>query len=699
MKNDALKPVQGNLILGPRFLTTKHYVKCTYGITPTTMQAAQNTLTTESGESYLTQYALKTTMLGDFLCVYSVLLYALIGALVAATGGFGAVALGAVIGGAMLGGGIAMAQNTLICGAFGSMFRIWIMPKTNVIINNGISSQHPVLSNSYMCCNIFGGTITYLPKVTNWWQALLVTVSNTLTLAVFRCIMVGAAAFTFVSLTVLAAVDLGAKYIGSTTFMKILAPLVNLAIKIEYIQENITPNILANWALTFTKGGMVVRAGVAATEVIQATYVREGDRPLTDSIGEGMQFYERNIEASADALIKGKLTQEQALCLLAAATPLSDTMAPNKGNNEISKSTLEPNTKENTNIDSIDTTATEKDAIANEDNVKETSQKENNNSLQNNKAAFEQVKLEIDKVKAEIKKMEALDDNAFNQDDYNALLDKHEQLFQELGKIKRSIENDMMQLQGNTMGLYEGSSNGIPEPMPIMDTPEPVKVKIAIDPVEVAKEDGLPFEDTVQTPANGNKPYASLFVYVSGVAINGFRRLAAHTGLIIYKHGKNTPEVFDLEVKKDPVTEERITNDQGRWLSDVEQDPHIEIPKIGNVMKRIYEIVIDENQYNNLQNRKTAIVDKVHNAPFGENVEAKENNCASLVTDLLRAADIEVPFEIGRTKVSVPPNRIGIERSVVPPFKDWLDNMVTEGKAKRRNQDQIADWLKSTLNY
>nr|HPH38317.1 hypothetical protein [Sediminibacterium sp.] len=253
--------------------------------------------------------------------------------------------------------------------------------------------------------------------------------------------------------------------------------------------------------------------------------------------------------------------------------------------------------------------------------------------------------------------------------------------------------------EGEAAGdLYEGhSESAVPEYIPFEFTPEPIPEKIDIDPIEAERTSSLPLESSAK-PITGNTPYASLFVYVSVVSEVGVRRVAGHAGLVVYKHGKHTPEVADLTLKRNFVRN-LVVNEDGRWLNTVNQDPHKVIDDIHTVPKKVYEIPIDENQYNNLQSQKNKIIAEADNSLFGEKSEAGENNCVTLVADLLRGAGIKVPSEIGRKKVNIPPNPLGRKTSVVPPFKDWLDGQVAEGKANHRNAGQISDWLKRTLDY
>lgn len=299
---------------------TGDYFSCTLGISSAQLKPAQNIFKKdiEGGTPYLTQFALTTTIHGDFLCTHMAFLAMLVTALLVASGG---AALAIIIAWTALAGGVGLTMG-LMCGFFGAMFRTWMLPKTNVLIGKPIP-QNPVLSNSYMQCSAFGGIVTYNPKVTKWWQALLVLISNTV-LQVFSCIMIAAAAYTFATIAILATAGSGFWFIAKT----------------------ILSNIAKNWLLSFTPVGGLVRIGATTNQIIQDQYVTPGDIPIEESVANGTQFYERGIISSTQALFTGQIKMEQALGLIAGATPVKYPQNPlyeNTGTEPIQQNQQLPN--------------------------------------------------------------------------------------------------------------------------------------------------------------------------------------------------------------------------------------------------------------------------------------------------------------------------------------------------------------------
>lgn len=131
-------------------------------------------------------------------------------------------------------------------------------------------------------------------------MAGLISINQQYGIQVFSCIMIAAAAYTFATIAILASAGYGFLFIAKT----------------------ILSNIAKNWLLSFTPVGGLVRIGATTNQIIQDQYATPGDIPIEESVANGAWFYERGIISSTQALFTGQIKMEQALGLIAGATPV-----------------------------------------------------------------------------------------------------------------------------------------------------------------------------------------------------------------------------------------------------------------------------------------------------------------------------------------------------------------------------------------
>lgn len=278
------------------FLTSKSYVCCSMGIFPAQMGNSQSVVGKKDGSKYLVMTDRSTTNAFDFTCTKYVQLIALIAALVAAC--LLAAALASVIAIAVASGAVGLLSNMLYCGFFASGIRSpWLPPKQNVFL--GPLSLQAVSAKATMTCGM-GGTILYLPFVTSWWQALLVGVNNSF-LSILGCIMAGAAALAFATLSAVA---------GFVELLKVAA-------------ANFTTGAIMSWGT----GGLVVRSLLGGSEVIQDTYVLRRGRPMSETFHAGFVI-EGGYIHSLKKIATGQGTEVDGMAVLASFTPMHNSSEP-----------------------------------------------------------------------------------------------------------------------------------------------------------------------------------------------------------------------------------------------------------------------------------------------------------------------------------------------------------------------------------
>lgn len=294
-----------------KFLNSDDYFICSGGIAPAQIQNSQRVAGKQAGSHYLTTIDIQTKSYGDFVCQKLVLLMALIAALIAATGG---AALAAIIAMAVAAGGGAIVLGGLICGNMAAMLRTpWLPPKANVFL--GPIGMPALTDKAFMTCAM-GGQIRLAPNIKTWWQAMLVTASNT-ALAMLKAVMAGAA--------VAAVIPLAAE--GVAGFLTQAA---------------------YNWFyLLTTHFGVGLRLFLGANEHIQNTYVKGNNKAFNDNLREGYWSIETALVQNVKNLFTGNAGLEDLVSILSMGVPAPKAEAMQKNAMNNAENTTSKNVSQN----------------------------------------------------------------------------------------------------------------------------------------------------------------------------------------------------------------------------------------------------------------------------------------------------------------------------------------------------------------
>ncbi len=267
--------------MGQKIVTETDYYMCSQGLMPAQMQSAQSAVKKKSGERYLMLSDTSTSMNGDFMCKYLMLLMAALAALIAvlvvATGG---AALGAMMAAGALAGAAGGAAGTvmggLICGQKAALARSWLGSKNNFFIGG-----QPTLTTEHkMVCALVGGTIQPIPQVKNFWQASALGLGNWVG-EMLQCVMAGAA-------------------IGAVGEILVLGPGV-------FFQGAIG-NLVANLIGTWTTGmGLAIRGLMSYSAGVKARYEKGlSDEEVLAESGKGFLGMELGTFESVKRICTGQ---------------------------------------------------------------------------------------------------------------------------------------------------------------------------------------------------------------------------------------------------------------------------------------------------------------------------------------------------------------------------------------------------------
>ncbi|WP_299248053.1 deaminase [uncultured Aquimarina sp.] len=180
--------------MGNKIITEKDFWMCSTGCVPAPFQGTASRPKTKPGDVYITERDTSTASFIDFGCSKYMWIAALaaaavvvgaivVGVLTVATGGAALLVFGALAGaaGAMFGGVV----GGLLCGQQLSGKRTWIGTKNNF----KVIGTPTVTGNSTMTCAA-GGSITFMPNIKNWWQAVSLASANYIG-EIFQGMMIG----------------------------------------------------------------------------------------------------------------------------------------------------------------------------------------------------------------------------------------------------------------------------------------------------------------------------------------------------------------------------------------------------------------------------------------------------------------------------------------------------------------------------
>lgn len=308
-----------------KFLNNNDYFLCSGGILPAQIQNSQVVVGKEDGAKYLTLIDVRTNNIADFVCQKMVSLAALIASLIVASGG---AALAAILAMAVLAGGVATLAGGLLCGFFGAILRSpWLPAKTNVFLG---PARFPAITEqaTMSCC--MGGVVQYAPNIKTWWQAMLVSASNSL-MVVFKCIMAGGAAAAFVAIAaVLEPIMAELIPIFANLSIRSFAPLAIAAAALRNLlsTNQITKNFIAGTIASWTTAGLGLRGLLGGNQVIQDKYVTGTEKTTFESFHAGVISIETGAANSVKNICTGQGRDVDLLAVMALFTPYKEIIEP-----------------------------------------------------------------------------------------------------------------------------------------------------------------------------------------------------------------------------------------------------------------------------------------------------------------------------------------------------------------------------------